>query len=172
MPDDYEIALCHFRNLIERMRFAPLINFQRGISSSPPLRKMYRGKQLSDGKVAVIVVQPEKRRDDYLLWLIERFRIDGQIELFGLSELLDELERVTRNSSVIAGAPQIQYISPWIATALSGLAVVGEVEHQLNIHQPPILRSLPEKELDAEFDRRNVLVNVVFQAGRKGGFAE
>ena len=171
MPADYEIALCHFRNLVERMRFAPLTIFQQGISSSPPLRKYYRRKQLPDGRVTVVVL-PDKRRDDYLLWLIERFRTEGHVELYGLSELLDELERVTRSNSVIAGAPQMQYISPWIATALSGLAVVGELERQLNLHQPPILRSLPEKELDGEFDKRTALNDVIFKAGRRGKFAD
>ena len=171
MPADYEIALCHFRNLVERMRFAPLTVFQQGISSSPPLRKYYRRKQFLDGRMGVVVL-PEKRRDDYLLWLIERFRIEGHVELYGLSKLLDELERLTRSNSVIAGAPQIQYISPWIATALSGLAVVGELERQLNLHQPPIPRSLPEKELDVEFDKRTVLNDVMFKAGREGKFAD
>ena len=172
MPADYEIALCHFRNLIERMHFAPLITFQGGISSSPPLRKYYTRKQFPDGRMGIMPVQPHNRRDDYFLWLIERFRIEGQVELYGLSELLDELERLTRSTSVIGGDPQIQFISPWIAKALSGLAVIGELERQLNLHQPPIMRSLPENELDAEFDRRNALVDAVSKAGRKGGFAD
>jgi hypothetical protein len=170
MPADYEIALCHFRNLIERMRFAPLVNFQQGISSSPSIRKSYRRKELMDGATAIVVhsegIEP---RDDYFLWLIEQFRIKGKMELFGLSELLDELERVTRSNS---GASKIQYISPWIATALAGLAAGVELERHLNFHQPPILRSVPQKELDAEFAKSTILVDALFDAAKGGKFTD
>jgi hypothetical protein len=71
MPADYEIALCHFRSLIERMRFAPLLNFRQGISSissSPLTWKHYRRKQDYDGSVA-IVVEYQKGQD------VETYRI-------------------------------------------------------------------------------------------------
>ena len=158
MPSDYEIALCHFRSLIERMRFAPLLNFQQGISSSLLMRKYYRRKQDYDGSVA-IVAESEKRQDEYLLWLIERFSKDDQIQSFGLLDLVDELGHITQKSN------NVQYISSWIATIISDLGIIGELEGKLTFHQPLIPLSVPEKELSPESKTRTALVDVVFQAG-------
>lgn len=167
MPVDYERALCYFRELIQRMRYASLATFQQGISSSPQLRHYYVYKPLADGNMAIYPIEPENRRHDYFLWFIERFRIDEQMQLYGLSDLLDEFERLTRSKTIIIGAPQNKLISSWIAAALSGLAVVSEIERQLEFHQPPItLSTLNENELDAEFQRRTILTQVIFQAGR------
>jgi hypothetical protein len=163
LPADYEFALLHFRQLIDRMQWAPLMNFQQGISGSPPLRKFYILKDCPDGRTQCQLV-PGTKRDDYLLWLLEQLRFEDKVQLYGLSDLLDEFERVTRTTSVAAGTPQIQYVTAWTASLLSSLAVVSELRRSLDLHQPPITRSINDNELDAEFNRRTALLNVFLDA--------
>ena len=75
---------------------------------------------------------------DYLLWLISQLADEQQTFLCGLSNLLDELERVIRNNSESAGVAQKDRISPWISRVLSDLSVIGELEWRISLHQPGI----------------------------------
>jgi hypothetical protein len=167
MPADYGRLLGHFRELVQRMRYAPLMAFQGGISLSPPLRQYYVQKQLPHGPMTIRPLPPEGRRFDYFLWFVEKFCEDAQLQLYGFSDILDEFERLTRSKTIVIGAPQNQLISSWIAVALSELAVITEIERQLDFHQPPIRAStLNEHELEAEFQQRTLLIDRIHQAGR------
>ena len=90
--------------------------------------------------------------------MIEIFLDDSQITLIGLSELLDELERVTRNKTTSAGAPQNWRLSSWVQAVLSDLAVVSELERQLDWHHPRIMPLVEIPDLRSELERRTKYV--------------
>ena len=58
---------------------------------------------------------------------MKQFQHPEQIELAGIYNILDEFERVTRNAQSLGG-PSGNLISPFIALAISELAVVIELQ--------------------------------------------
>ena len=153
LPAEYEKALNHFQYLVNQLRKPPLEDLKSGIFASPPLREFYLYVQDVNSHFTLIKSKDSPRRE-YFRWLIEIFLDDGQIKLTGLSELLDELERVTRNKTSSAGAPQNWRLSPWVQAVLSDLAVVSELERELNWHQPRIMPLVELPDLRSELKRR------------------
>ena len=162
LPWDYAQELSHFSYLIKKVRPILLSDFH-GIVASPPLRDYYLREYYPDPKAILF-----KRKDNspvgsslwYFLWLVEQFAHWEQLELAGIYNFLDEFERVSRNANGI-GAPSGNLISPFIALAISELAVVSEVQRQLDWHQPRILPgTVSEQDLEAEYNKRTTLMSI------------
>lgn len=140
-PNAYEEALYKFWLAATDMRQQCLQTFHRGTPCSPPLRKYYYRKRNHDPHDSVFydIQIKDVGMYNYFLWLLEHLTHEDQIEFCGFSELLDELERTTRSSSQGPGNSHHQPISSWVAACLSDLAVVSELERQLNCHQPRVV---------------------------------
>ena len=108
----------------------------------------------------------DSRGRDYLLWLINQLCDEQQTFLCGLSNLLDELERVSRNTSESAGEHQKDRISPWISRVLSDWSVISELEWRVSLHQPGIGldRPVPKEQLYTEFSKRTRLLSTFYEA--------
>ena len=140
-PNAYEEALYKFWLAATDMRQQCLQTFHRGTPCSPPLRNYYYRKRNRDPHDSVFydIQIKDVGMYNYFLWLLEHLTHEDQIEFCGFSELLDELERTTRSSSQGSGNSHHQPISSWVAACLSDLAVVSELERQLNCHQPRVV---------------------------------
>ena len=160
LPLDYQMAIDHFFYFVRAIRKKSLRYFSSRIFSSPPVRQYYTREPFQEENPGDIdITRKDPSQDDYFLWLIEQFEDPAQLELYGLAELLDELERVTRNST---GLPRDQRISAWVARYLSDLAVLSELGEQLKYHEPPIVTYLNEEDLRAELEKRTTLIDVIF----------
>jgi hypothetical protein len=137
LPAEYEKALNHFQYLVEHLCRAPLGDLKSHLFASPSLRDFYF--RTDGGSKFTVVESKYSFRHEYFPWLIERFLNDDQISLIGLSELLDELERVTRSKTTRGGAPQNWRLSSWVQAVFSDLAVLSELERQLDWHHPRIM---------------------------------
>ena len=162
LPWDYAEELSHFSYLIKKVRPMLLSDFH-GIVGSPPLRDYYLREYHPNPKAVLF-----KRKDDlpvgsslwYFLWLVEQFAHREQLELGGIYNFLDEFERVSRNVKSL-GAPQDNLISPFIASATSELAVVSELQRQLDWHQPRILPgTVSDEDQEAEYNKRTTLMSI------------
>ena len=162
LPWDYAQELSHFSYLIQRVRPMLLSDFH-GIVASPPLRDYYIREDI-DIPNAILC----KRRVDppvgsflwHFLYLVGQFQHPEQLELGGIYNFLDEFERVSRNAKSL-GAPQDNLISPFIASAISELAVVSELQRQLDWHQPRILpNTLSKEDQEGEYNRRAKFMSI------------
>jgi hypothetical protein len=77
------------------------------------------------------------------------------LEVIGMPDLLDELERVTRTNTNGVNRPASGYITAWIVAALSNLAVVSEIGRQLQFHQPRIMFHEDKKNLETQKARHD-----------------
>ena len=161
LPFEYAQELSHFLHLVKSVRPILLSDFH-GIVASPPLRNYYVRENLPIPNVIMF-----SRKDDsatgsflvYFLWLVDQFHHPDQLELAGIYNILDELERVTRNAKSLGG-PTDDLISPFIASAISELAVIAELQRQLDWHQPRILPHIvSEQDLKATYNERTMLMS-------------
>ena len=105
LPWEYAQELSHFLYLIKSVRPILLSDFH-GIIASPPLRNYYLRENISNPNIIMA-----SRKDDspvgsflrYFLWLVQQFQHPEQLELGGIYNILDELERVTRNAKSLGG---------------------------------------------------------------------
>lgn len=168
LPKEYTKELCHFAHLLQQMRKGPISNFRAGIAASPPLRSDFLRAPQEPNSTIIKTMSKQSPGQDYLLWLIFQLADEHQTFLCGLSNLLDELERVSRSNSESGGAAQKERISPWISRVLSDLSVISELEWRLSLHQPGIGldRPVQEPELFAEFSRRTALLSTFYETAK------
>ena len=154
---EYEKAIYRLWMASSDLQHECLKTVQRYTPCSPPLRPYYyriRNRDPND-IVGYDIQIKDLRMYNYFLWLLEHLVDEKEIEKCGLSELLDELDRVTRTSEGFRNS-QHQPISGWIAACLSDLAVVSELQRQLNCHQP---RVVPCCELDDEEVKQRLMTS-------------
>jgi hypothetical protein len=161
LPWEWAQELSHLSYLLKSVRPILLSDFH-GIIASPPLRKYYVRKDLPNPTIIMA-----SRADDsppgsfleYFLWLVTQFQYPQQLELAGIYTILDELERVTRNAKILGGPPD-ELISPFIASAISELAVIAELQRQLDWHQPRLLPNVvSDQDLEATYKERTTLMS-------------
>jgi hypothetical protein len=169
LPEEYAKELCHFSHTLSQARKGPIANFRLGIAPSPPLRSQFVRLPQDPNSTIIKTMSKERSGRDYLLWLISQLVDEQQTFLCGLSNLLDEMERIIRNNSENVGVPQKERISPWISQILSDLSVIGELEWRVSLHQPGIGLDHPveEEELFAEFSRRTTLFSKFFETAKR-----
>ena len=162
LPLDYAEELSHFWYLIKNVRPILLSNFH-GIVASPPLRDYYLRVYHENPKAILYRRKDDSRAGSFLchfLWLVEQFQQPDQLELSGIYNILDEFERLSRNAPSLGG-PSENLISPFIASAISELAVVGELQRQLDWHQPRIFPNIvSEQKLKSEYNKRTTLMSI------------
>ena len=152
LPEEYERALHLFYRLIKQFLQSLVFNFKQGIVSSQPLRGYYIRGPFVNGDVNCIIAKRKNPENfDYFLWLIDAFKRHGGVDI---SVLLDELERVTRSQTNIAGAAQNQRITAWISAMLSDLAVLSEIERQLDLHEPRFMGAVSDDDFESVFTER------------------
>jgi hypothetical protein len=163
LPPDYDEAFRHFQYLLSKMRDDPLKALQKGIFASPPLRNHYYlfGVDLSADEFRV-----DRRSNDdkdYFLWLVETLVYPAALQIFGVDNILEEMEYVTRNNTYSAGIPQKDRISAWVASNLSDLAVMSELDLQVAWHQPTIglLHVLKHETVEKRFRERTMIMSTV-----------
>lgn len=160
LPWEYAQELSHLSYTIRRLRPMLLSDFQ-GIVASPPLRDYYVREDIDIPNVFLIKRKIDPPAGSFLLhflYLVNQFQTPEQLELVGIYNFLDEFERLSRNAKSLGG-PKDNLISPFIASAISELAVVSEVERQLDWHQPRILPGTVSKEdKEDEYNRRAKLM--------------
>jgi hypothetical protein len=149
LPDDYEEAFCHFSHLITQMRATHIYNLRR-IVASPLIRSRYCRRAGNVVRVA--------KQDDFM-WLISRLTDADRVTICGLPNLLDELERLTRNKCD-------SHVSTWFSVALSEIAVISEIERQIDWHQPKPLCRVPTKCLEDRFVEGTTLARQIFEMGK------
>jgi hypothetical protein len=164
LPWDYAQELCHFSYLIKRVRPILLSDFH-GIVASPPLREFYLREYYPDSRVIKYRRKADSARAgsslSKFLGLVDQFADPDQLELAGIYNFLDELERVSRTSSSPGGTLD-DLISPFIDSAISELAVLCELQRQLDWHQPRILpNTVSDDDRDAEYIRRTMRMSIL-----------
>lgn len=97
LPEDCEHALAHFSYMLGQACKASLQTFKAGMPASPPLREHYAREPQDPNTTMIRVRGKGGRSKDHLLWLLEQLLGDEQVHIYGLHNLLDELERVTQD---------------------------------------------------------------------------
>lgn len=122
---------------MKNMRGAEIFRLSE-IFASPVIRPHCRRR----GNSVVFVTDEAKR--DYFLWLLTRLTNPDRAEICGLHNLIDELERQTRDTR---GRDRI---SPWVSAVDSPwtstiLAFISEIQWTINRHRPkPVYEALPD----------------------------
>ena len=158
IPYDYEQCLRRITWLLKELRNDCVEIFLQGIFSSMPLRHFYVRDPPTDRETFVVgrrnnVAFPTDRRLRPFFKLLDLLWDPWNFEVIGLPDLLDELERLTRSNTNGVNGPASEYITGWIAAALSNLAVISEVGRQLQFHQPRIMFQVSDedkKDLEAQ----------------------
>ena len=161
IPEDYENTLCHFAHSLEQITKGPLEHFKTGMVASPPLRNHYARQPQDPSNTKIIVTGKNSTgvNNDRFLWLMEQLLNEQQVFLFGLENLLDEIERIIRSDS-----KNRERVSPWIARLLSELSLLGELRRQMGLLKPgpPMTEALPVEAQNAEFARQTKSLSQVF----------
>lgn len=155
LPADYEVALYHFSYLLKQIRKAPLRNLRLGMAASLSLRNDFARAPHDPDCTEIVGISKDPSRRNYFFWLVEQLLFEEQIWMCGLSNILNELDRVSRNCTQ---RQQLDRISPWVSAVLSDLAVMCELEQLVEWHQPRVMPSIEKKDLEAEFMKRTTLM--------------
>lgn len=130
LPQMSAEAARHFSYCLDQMIKGSLRAFRCGMPASPPLRNQYHRVPQSPTTDAIQVVtkSAHQRKKDEFLWLLESLLIDQQIELCGLENLLDEIERM------LCSDPECHTrMSSWLAQNVSDLALSAELKRQIEL---------------------------------------
>ncbi|MCJ1453083.1 hypothetical protein MMC28_003428 [Mycoblastus sanguinarius] len=163
LPEDCKGAQCHFSYLVEQGTKTLLDRFRAGVVASPPLRKHFIRSSQDLNSIDLQVVAKSNSHNDHLLWIVNQLADSNLTNLCGLQSLLDELERLIRNDT-----NQRQRISPWVASLISDLAVLGELKRQIELSSPgPAMWGITfvvESKLKEEYSRKTILVILIAAA--------
>lgn len=153
LPEEYDEALCHFSHFVDQMIKGPILLYKTGMPSSPPLRNHYARQPQDPNSTKIIVTSKSSsyQKKDHSLWLLEQLLKDDQVFLCGLENLLDEIERMLR-----ADAKNRERVSPWVASVLSDLSLLGEFRRQVGLLRPgaPMTLAVSDEDQQAEFSKR------------------
>jgi hypothetical protein len=142
LPKQYGEELYGFKLFIENVLRPDLLDMFAMITPcSPPLRDRYIRQKVKDPNdpIKYDIRAKDPGKYDYFTTVLEFFTSGEVMTQLGFSELLDELDRITRSNTTGSRSAQPDLISTLVAASLSDLAVVSEIERQLNWHQPKIL---------------------------------
>jgi hypothetical protein len=145
------------------MRDDPLEALQKGIFASPPLRNHYFSFGVDPSTDEFRVCRRSNDDKDYFLWSVETLVSPADLQIFGVDNILEEMEYVTRNNTYSVEVPQKDRISAWVASNLSDLAVMSELDLQVAWHQPTIglVNVLKHETVEKRFVERTVILSTV-----------
>lgn len=172
-PKDYECAVGLLLNQLGETLVCVSMDLKSTVTSSPELRKFLvpRPRNPHEDSRIIRVDTVSILRDDYFLWVISQL-IDEEHPLGGFPGLLHKLDRMMRND-----VKQRRHVSPWVAGAVSKLALVYELNRQIALSHPGLqVESLvPDHILQADSKRRNEVIDrfqaVLMQAREDNAFA-
>ena len=133
LPLEYGKALQDFRYLINQSSRGPINNLKVGVPASPPLRSLFVREPQVPSSTKISVSMKGTADKDNLISTFLRLWNDDQLFLYGLSNLVDELERLTQSDP-----KQKERISAWVARVFSDLAVMAEIRRQLALYHPSL----------------------------------
>ncbi|CAD6586423.1 MAG: hypothetical protein ASARMPREDX12_002366 [Alectoria sarmentosa] len=143
LPDEYHEALAKF-GVVERMAedYARM-NLRMSAAASQPLQQYYSIK----GPNPFVCTIDKSSRIPPILNLIDDVLNDDRSQLLGVPRILDEIEYLIRDE-----VSQRALITPSVAKKLSEVAAFGEINQQMNQHQPKIQTSKYESTCAKHFE--------------------
>lgn len=132
LPKQYQQALLNFNHFLEVTPKGLIYCLKSGVTSSPPLRSLFvrEPQELNTTKIVVRSKQNVSPKDE-LLRLFQLLWDNQQAFLYGLPNLMDELERLVESDR-----EQKQRLSGWVSSHVSDLALLAQMKSQLNLYQP------------------------------------
>ncbi|KAL8690237.1 MAG: hypothetical protein Q9218_004275 [Villophora microphyllina] len=132
LPEDFDVAIRHFDKSVDELLVTKTVHYKLAMPSSPPLRNHFVRSMHNNGvHVTSKSGSNTTPKSDNFLWLLERLWTSDHVRLFGLHNLLDEIERKLREEKLSR-----ERVSPWIARILSDLSVLAEIRRQVGILRP------------------------------------
>lgn len=167
ISEEYQEALCHFSYFLDQMTNGPLLHYKTGMPASPPLRCHF-WRQPQDPNTTIIRVTSKTssyNREDYFLWALEQLLIEKQVFLYGLENLLDEIERMVRSDG-----QNRERVSSWVARVLSDLSLLAEFRRQMGLLHPgpAMTEALSIEDQQEEFSSRMKLFSRTDEIFNKG----
>lgn len=128
---EYSDQLNHFQYSLQQMTKGPIQSLKQGVPASTHFRSLFV-REPQEKNSTIIRVRTKSAVDkNSLLWIFHALWDDQQLFLYGLSNLMDELDRV-----LYKDATQKQSVSSWIADHISNLSILAESLRQLRFFQP------------------------------------
>lgn len=132
LPQEYQRALLSFNYLLEKIPGGLIHNLKVGLPPSPPMRSLFvrEPQEPNTTKIQVRTKQNASASDE-LLRLFQILWNEQQVFLYGLPNIMDELERL-----IEADREQKKRLSGWVTEFVSDLSLVAQIKNQLNLYQP------------------------------------
>ncbi|KAF7508121.1 hypothetical protein GJ744_009562 [Endocarpon pusillum] len=132
LPKQYQQALLNFNHFLDVTTKGLIPRLKVGVPPSPPLRSLFV-REPQEPNTTKIVVRSRQiaSRNDELLRLFQLLWDDQQLFLYGLPNLMDELERLVESDR-----KQKQRLSGWVQSIVSDLALLAQMKNQLTLYQP------------------------------------
>ena len=160
VDNDFEIAIAHFSHYVRQLTKDDLETWQVGMAASPSLRRHFVRvtQDPTDTRIQACSSSSSAHRQDDLLWLMERLTMEDQVSLYGMENLCDELDREVRSSRASRDR-----VSPWIASLLSDLSLLAEIQRQIDLrnHGRMTLIDFEKEAKNREFQRKTNLLSQV-----------
>jgi hypothetical protein len=133
LPAEYAMAIYKILRYLEDCRKIPINLLRTGFTASPPLRSAFCREPPTDILDTKMVIRKrtslQQNEDrDYLVWLIFELFDADQVMLFGLDNLVGEIDKQMRANP--------DMVSSWIADQFADLAVFSLIEYELRHYQP------------------------------------
>jgi hypothetical protein len=129
LSQEYMKALLAFRYMLDQTSKSPILHLKTGLPASPYYRSTFVREPHVPGSTMIRV--QNKTKADQLMWLFSNLWNDQQLQLLGLSGLIDEIEHHIQSDPT-----EKAKISSWIAGVFSDLGLIARVRHELEIYQP------------------------------------
>jgi hypothetical protein len=129
LSQEYMKALLAFRYMLDQTSKSPILHLKTGLPASPYYRPMFVREPLVPGSTMIRV--QSKTKTDQLMWLFSNLWNDQQLQLLGLSGLMDEIEHHIQSDPT-----EKAKISSWAAGMFSDLGLIARIRHELEIYQP------------------------------------
>ncbi|KAL8822869.1 MAG: hypothetical protein Q9191_006404 [Dirinaria sp. TL-2023a] len=141
LPTEYDVALCHFSFSVDQLVEGTLTIYKRAMMASPGLRGHYASRtQNWKGNTIEVVAKANSRKKDKFRWHLEQLFMLDQVSLHGLEVLSDNAERVILDPGNRVDRARV---SPYVASILSDLSLLGEIRRQLGLLRPGIPMTEP-----------------------------
>jgi hypothetical protein len=131
LPEEYQQALLNFSYLLDQSSRGPIHTLKVGVPSSPQLRSHFVRSPQEPNTTVIKVQSKSGTVNDELLRLFRILWDDQQTFLYGLPNVMDELERL-----VGTDREQKKRLSGWVTGFISDLALLAQMKNQLNLYQP------------------------------------
>ncbi|KAG7005727.1 hypothetical protein G7Y79_00018g045340 [Physcia stellaris] len=160
LPKDYLDAVNFLEWLVGQAMLRPVQKWREGLAASPPLRQHFvYDLKTSEGYPMV----PWDKEKDKFLWLIELPLFEDPLQ-YGMGNLMDALQW-----TISTNDQNRRCLSSWVASLLSELSLLGELERQVSLlNERPLWASKLDEEKDrnkqfkAQLDKDTVAVERLY----------